>query len=93
VVYFNFQSDFLGKYQAHAIEKARAGGASEAEMAKKLAEMQRFAVLYQNPLINAAVTFLEPMPVGLIIALVSAGVLRRRPRGDDLGIEPAKVMG
>jgi len=85
VVYFNFRSDFLAKYQAHAIEKARAGGASQAEIAKKVAEMQRFAVLYQNPLINSAVTFLEPLPVGLIIALVSAGVLSRKRRRERVG--------
>jgi hypothetical protein len=29
---------------------------------------------------NAAITFLEPLPVGLVIALVSAGILRRRRR-------------
>jgi len=40
--------------------------------------MQRFAEMYQNPAINAAITFIEPLPVGLIIALVSSGILRRR---------------
>ena len=28
--------------------------------------------------INAAITFMEPFPVGLVVALVSAGVLRRK---------------
>ena len=42
--------------------------------------MEKFEVMYQNPAINAAMTFVEPMPVGLIVALVSAGVLSRRKR-------------
>jgi hypothetical protein len=34
--------------------------------------------MYQNPAINAAITFLEPLPVALVLTLVSAGVLSRR---------------
>jgi hypothetical protein len=39
--------------------------------------------MYRNPAYNAAMTLLEPLPVGLVIALVSAGVLsrKRRPTG------------
>jgi hypothetical protein len=40
--------------------------------------MAEFAELYKNPAINAAITFIEPLPVGLIIALVTAGVLSQR---------------
>ena len=36
--------------------------------------------LYKNPLINIAITFLEPLPVGLLFTLVSAGVLSRKRR-------------
>lgn len=78
VIYFNFAPDFLAKYQAHAIEKERASGASQAEIDKKVADMQKFAELYKNPAINAAITLVEPLPIGLIVALISAGILRRR---------------
>jgi hypothetical protein len=43
-------------------------------------ELAEFAELYRNPAINAAITFLEPLPVGLVMALVTAGVLGRRRR-------------
>ena len=33
-----------------------------------------------NPLINAAFTFTEPFPVGLIITLVSAAILRKKTK-------------
>jgi len=36
--------------------------------------------LYGDPFVNAAMTFIEPFPIGLIITLISAVVLRRKPR-------------
>lgn len=81
VVQHKLAPDYMAKYQAHVIEKARAGGESQAAIDKKVAEMQRFAELYKNPAVNVAVTFLEPLPVGLVFALVTAGVLRRRRNG------------
>lgn len=83
VIYFNFAPDYMEKYQAHTIEKARAQGESQASIDKKVADMQRFSELYQNPFVNAAITFVEPLPVGLVVALVSAGVLRRRKRDEE----------
>ena len=40
--------------------------------------MARFMELYKNPLVNVAITFVEPFPVGLVITLVCAGILRRK---------------
>ena len=86
VMYFKFMPDFMTNYQAHSLEQARAACESEEELARQQAEMEKFAKLYRNPAINAAITFLEPMPVALVIALVSAGVLSRR-RKDEAGVE------
>jgi len=80
VTYFKLAPDYLTKYQARTLEKARAEGASEGAISLKKAEMDKFAVMYRNPAINAALTLVEPLPVGLIIALVSAGVLSRRKK-------------
>ncbi len=78
VVYHKLAPDFFPRYQAHMIEEARADGMSEEALAKKKAEMAEFAEMYKNPVLNVAFTFIEPMPVALIIALVSAGVLSRK---------------
>jgi len=78
VMYFNFMPDFSAKLSARTLEKARAAGESEAAISKTRKEMAEFAVMYQNPAINAAITFLEPLPVALIMTLVSAGLLSRR---------------
>ena len=76
-VYFNFMPDFGEKYAAFVIEDARAHGASAAELAQKMDEMKRFQALYQNIFFNVAMTFLEPLPVGVIMTFISALILRR----------------
>jgi hypothetical protein len=78
VYYFGTKSDYIEKYQEHMVEKARQAGESPEAIAAKQAEMAKFAEMYQNPLINSALTFMEPLPVALVVALVSAGVLSRR---------------
>lgn len=83
VMYFKFMPDFMDKYSAHQVEKARASGASEAQIASRKAEMDRFVAMYRNPLYNAALTIMEPLPVGLLVALISAGALSRRKRAEE----------
>ena len=71
--------DFMEKYQAHVIAKARAEGATEAEIQAQAAEMKYYGDIYKTPLGKAAMTFLEPFPVGLLVTVISAAVLRRKP--------------
>jgi hypothetical protein len=77
-VYHRMVPDFMEKYAAHAIEKEQAAGASEQEIEAKRAQMAKFSEMYKNPLWNIGFTFMEPLPVGLIMTLVSAAILRRR---------------
>jgi Protein of unknown function (DUF4199) len=78
VVYFNFLYGMMDGYFAHMIDKAKASGASAAEIQAKIAQINQSKQQYENPLINAAYTFIEPFPVGLLITLISAGVLRKK---------------
>ena len=80
IVYFGFWPDFMDQFQGFQLAKMRAEGASAAAVAEMQAEMARFAELYRNPFFNVAITFLEVFPVGLIVTLVSALILRRGPR-------------
>lgn len=89
VVYYKFMPDFTDKYAAHEVDKARRSGASEAQLATTAREMAEFKELYKNPLVNIAFTLLEPLPVGLLFTLVSAGVLSRKRRPDAAASEPA----
>jgi hypothetical protein len=81
VYYFGVGTDFVAKYQAHQMAEAREKGATPAELDAKAAELKKFAAMYENPVINSAMTIMEPLPVGLLVALVSAAVLSRRRRG------------
>lgn len=79
IIYFNFIPDFADKYSQYMIEKSRAAGASPEQIAGEVAQMERFKAIMQNPLYNfLLVFFIEPFPVGLIITLISAAVLRKR---------------
>lgn len=89
VVYFKLSPDFSEKYQAHEVEKARASGATQDEIAARVADMERFAQMYDNPFYNAAITFTEPLPLGLLIALASAAVLRRRRSDREVDVPTA----
>jgi hypothetical protein len=82
VLYFNFNlyPDFLDKYSAHELDKLKASGASAATIDAKVAEMKKFSEMYANPFFNAAMTFLEPFPVGLVITLISAAILKKKPQ-------------
>jgi len=81
VLYFKVFTDFDAKMEQASLARARAAGKSEAEVQKVRAQAESFSRLYRNPLYNSAITFLEPLPVGVVMALVSAGILRRKRRG------------
>jgi hypothetical protein len=87
VLYYNFVPDFLQKCDAYTVQKLRASGASEAELQAKQQEMAKLERLYANPLVNVGMTFLEVFPVGLLVTLISAAILRKRGEGD--GLAPA----
>jgi hypothetical protein len=77
IVYYGLVPDFGEKYMARVLQQAQQAGATPEALAAQRAEMARFVELYRNPLFNVAITFIEPLPIGLLMALVSAGVLRR----------------
>lgn len=82
-VYYRMMPDFGEKYAAHLIEKARAGGASAEELAKQTQDLEKFQEMYKNPLVNVGLTFLEPLPVGLLMTLIAAGILRREQKREE----------
>jgi uncharacterized protein DUF4199 len=83
IMFFKLNPEYAERFRTTAIEKAKASGESPAAIQKQIQDIERFQTLYRNPAFNAAVTFLEPLPVGLIIAFVTAGVLSRKRRGSE----------
>jgi hypothetical protein len=80
VIYYNLIPGFWDAYGAHLVQKLTASGASPATIEAKLLQVRRYKELYKNPLFNAALTFIDPFPIGLVITLISALILRRKPQ-------------
>lgn len=78
VLYYRFMPDFYSRYAQSAVDQARKSGKSEAEIAKTRASMEEMTKNAENPAWVFATTFIEPLPVGILISLVSAGILRRK---------------
>jgi uncharacterized membrane protein (DUF485 family) len=79
IIYFGvpgFAAKFNTMYESHI----RNSGGSPESIRAQLEQFKSFQTWYANPLINSAVTFLEPLPVGLIMTFVSALILRKRQR-------------
>lgn len=75
---FFFIPDFAEKYSAHQLDQLKAGGASQAEIDKQAKEMANFVRMYKNPFFNAMMTYVEILPVGLIVTLISSIVLKKK---------------
>ena len=78
ILYFNFMPHFMDSYFAAQIHQVQSSGLDPATIATKVAAIQHSQQLYQNPFVNMAYTFIEPLPVGVIITLISAAILRRK---------------
>ena len=77
-VYFLLMPDFGAKFGEFLIESALAKGASPAELQATAKQAADYQVLLDNPFTNAAYSFIEPFPVGLLVTMISAAVLRKR---------------
>jgi hypothetical protein len=78
IIYYNFMPDFGDKYGTYLVDTVRARGGSQAEIEEMIKQADQAKQMLANPLTNAAVTFTEPFPVGLLITLISAAVLRKQ---------------
>ena len=89
ILYFNFMPHFMDGYFAAQIHKLQSAGLDAATTAARVAAIQHSQQLYQNPLVNMAYTIMEPLPVGLLITLMSAALLRRRAAPSNSSADPA----
>jgi hypothetical protein len=83
IMYFKLMPDFAEKYAAHMVEHAKASGASQQKVQETERKAKEFQQMYHNPAINVALTFTEVFPIGLLVTLVSAGILRRKARDPE----------
>ncbi|HEY1039118.1 MAG TPA: DUF4199 domain-containing protein [Bacteroidia bacterium] len=80
IEYYFFMPDFMDKYAEHMISEAQKAGASAAEIAKQTAEMQGYKDMYKNPVFVILFTYMEILPLGLVISLIAAAIFRRKQK-------------
>ena len=78
VSYNTMKGDFMKLMNEKSLEKMKKEGASEASLVETQKQMDDFAVTYKNPIFRFTITMLEIAPVGVVISLLSAGLLRRK---------------
>lgn len=79
ILSYTLASDFMEKYGNYVREQAIASGASPQDLQLQQQQFEAFKKLYANPFLRFLITFVvEPLPVGLLVTLVSALVLRKK---------------
>lgn len=73
-----FFPDFIDKYTAHEINKLQGSGVSANELANKTKELEQAKEMYKNPALKILMTYVEILPVGLVVTLISSLILKRK---------------
>ena len=85
--YFNLVApDFMDEYATFCIDKAKSGGVEEDEVQKLILDMDKMKEMYKNPFLRFGMTLAEILPVGILISLISAALLRKK---NFLATQPA----
>jgi hypothetical protein len=88
IAYFNFLTDFSEKYMNYMVEQMKASGATQEAINAKIQQWN--SIDYNNPVVNSLLTFTEPLPVGLVVTLISSLILRKKRK--DPQSEPLTVQ-
>jgi len=74
----NPENAFMEEYTQHYVSKLKEKGSPQEEIDKTIAEMASMKEMYNNPIIRFGMTLMEILPVGIIVTLLSAGILRKK---------------
>lgn len=80
VEYYLFIPDFMERYSEIVMNNAEKAGATAAELAEKRQEMEKWGEMYKNPVWVILFTYMEILPVGLVVSLISALILKKKPQ-------------
>ena len=76
--YYLFVPDFLDQYTACVLNEATRNGATASELTAKTEEMAQLKELYKSPLFVILISYAEVLPIGLVVAFISALILRKK---------------
>lgn len=78
LVYFKIAPGVADEMIFGEVARLKASGASQDKIDAATLQAESFKKMYDNPLANACLTYIEPFPVGLLVTLLSAVILRRK---------------
>lgn len=73
VIYYNFFPDFMEKYSEMALKNT-----SSEELAAKTTEINQMAAWYKSPLMIILLTYMEILPIGIVVSLIGALILKKK---------------
>jgi hypothetical protein len=81
--FYVFVPDFMDKYVPHVMKQLQEAGATPQELEEKATQMASMKEMYKNPLFVVLISYAEVFPIGLIISLISALILKRKSKEPD----------
>jgi len=82
IEYYFFMPDFMEKYSAHVLKQAQESSATAAEIAKQTEEMAFYGEMYKKPWFVILFTYFEVFPLGIVVTLISAAILKKKANND-----------
>jgi len=73
IIFYNFFPDFMEKYSEMVLKNT-----PPESLAAKTAEMNQMAAWYKNPVMVILLTYTEILPIGIIVSLISALILKKK---------------
>lgn len=78
--------EMMNEYFQHSINEINTSAAPAAEKAAKIKEVEMWRNWYKNPLLKMALTFMEILPVGLVVTLLCAFILKRKSGKQEMAM-------
>jgi len=73
-----FEAKFMQKYAERTVEKLQAQGAPQEKIDDATTELALMGMLFKNPLFFFLIAMVEIMPIGILVTLISAALLRKK---------------
>ena len=81
--YYLFIPDFIDKFVPHVLKETARKGATPTELAETAKQMEQYREMYKSPFFVVLITYAEVLPVGLIVALISSFILKRKQKKES----------
>jgi hypothetical protein len=88
IEYYCFMPDFMDKYSASLIQKAQHSNLSPEALQKRLDSINSMSSMYKDPIMVTLLTYMEVLPVGIVISLITALILKRKKLRTEAAIYP-----